>query len=804
MLCANPYEWRAVTNLLPFLQCSPFIGANVGANFDRTKNILYTGYTQFGAAQQLNYLGVQVSIGPFGNFPRIMNQSLPYEVQEHKILNPNGSYVQNKFTWSHTALPVKVKFLKIPKFYCIVTNILFDGLSAENDISDIYKSIMNEIQQHAPPTENDVPENNSDEYFDNTYVNYRIGRIDDELTWSQAPLTNSLGANIFLSNDYLTALNTLGQLPADVLPTTTQEGAYAICAVSVPNPNQGGGFVPIQTVTYCAYETLNQEETNEAQNRDILCFRYFPRVVPGKRITAQALYNGEIDWLKGIQPADPNSDYSTVPQGMSFKEYEIIFDNAYKNKNNGFGMGLIPVFWVTHPNVHMRKLPFVAYISKGTQNDGGLGRSFPCPYKGEFIGLGTSPSFTQNKLSIAVNTGQINKGEYNQGVNASTQSPNNPDIVATDVYAYQPTISIGAVDPVIQFDNSFSRFSLSKFHTPLQRGNGVFQLLNPSPADDAADIIESFQSTPAAVSKRLFPKYFDGSAYQDDIYDPQNPGTFNVMPFPFITATDQPYPLISAQAGIGILEMSIPNSRNEYLPLNPWSYTLFEASLFQKMGFSLNQLLPLCGYVNTQLNSFKFNQYCGPKHSIYLQSQNMMRPITTNAIISSSEAISLVKGFSRPIEETVAIPLNTYNLGMANLQASTQANSDSIFALQLPEKSVFPYLVLHSNFQESCGLQYYGGGDGAQLIPAFAQLLCNLQVDDYIFSFQSTFEFIVKKPYVLTNLESKICFPNSRLAYSILGPNSGLCYRIDKLGIPPSITEKKPITPVNEKKGGSV
>ena len=56
---------------------------------------------------------------------------------------------------------------------------------------------------------------------------------------------------------------------------------------------------------------------------------------------------------------------------------------------------------------------------------------------------------------------------------------------------------------------------------------------------------------------------------------------------------------------------------------------------------------------------------------------------------------------------------------------STNVNSEQMYALSLPQKLSFPYLVLRSNIATPCGLQYIGGPNGQQLLPAVSYLMTN-------------------------------------------------------------------------------
>jgi hypothetical protein len=220
--------------------------------------------------------------------------------------------------------------------------------------------------------------------------------------------------------------------------------------------------------------------------------------------------------------------------------------------------------------------------------------------------------------------------------------------------------------------------------------------------------------------------------------------------------------------------------------LTPWDYHAFENTLFYKLGFRLNQLLPLCGQRQTQFNSFNHNNEFGIDSNIGFQCFNQVKPVTTNAYISSSEQPAFVIGFGSQsladgaiTTEAINLPLPAYNLGVNYRNSATQANSDSLIAFALPNKVTFPYLVLYSNIQSPCGFQYIGSSNGKQLLSAISYLSTNYTVADYAYSFRSDLVFTVTKPYTITDIISAIHLPNGKFAENILGENSAVMYRID-------------------------
>ena len=72
--------------------------------------------------------------------------------------------------------------------------------------------------------------------------------------------------------------------------------------------------------------------------------------------------------------------------------------------------------------------------------------------------------------------------------------------------------------------------------------------------------------------------------------------------------------------------------------------TNFKNTLLFKLGFSLEQLLPLLGLTQNDFNRGNHNKYLELDANVSDKMQNMVRPFTTNAYVSGAIVPSLVKG----------------------------------------------------------------------------------------------------------------------------------------------------------------
>ncbi len=273
-----------------------------------------------------------------------------------------------------------------------------------------------------------------------------------------------------------------------------------------------------------------------------------------------------------------------------------------------------------------------------------------------------------------------------------------------------------------------------------------------------------------------------------------------VRPYAYIQQDSSPYLFNSAQAGIGILGTNVVKANGiSRIPLTNTDYTLFEGSMFFKLGFELNQILPLFSQVQTQYDNILYNKFAGPTKSAFQAYNNMVYPVTTNSLNSTSVVPASVGGFGTGSAQSAKSFPNTlmpmFNLGGVWTQGAVSANSDSILASRLPTRLSFPYLVLRSNIATPCGNQYIGGPNGQQLLPAVSYLMTSYASDDFFYNYRSDLVFTVNRPYVLTEIISSIHFPNGKLATDILGLNTAVIYRIDFAPrvpqIPQQVQEKK-------------
>ena len=209
-LCGNPFEWRGVTKIVPMLQYRPFCDTTIaaqGANWNYQHQSVYTGTTAINQGSNefinlnrrvaANGSAVQMDIGEYGDLPCLLERpragrstikDKPYQglwwitdgtgsgtstggvTGPHRLQNkPYGQWYPDASNVYETLAP--------EKYDIILTNIIFDGQVS----NEIWNDLATDIKGHKETTTgNDTLTSQSKEFFDNTFVNWKIGRLDDQ------------------------------------------------------------------------------------------------------------------------------------------------------------------------------------------------------------------------------------------------------------------------------------------------------------------------------------------------------------------------------------------------------------------------------------------------------------------------------------------------------------------------------------------------------------------------------------------------------------------------------------------------
>ena len=462
--------------------------------------------------------------------------------------------------------------------------------------------------------------------------------------------------------------------------------------------------------------------------------------------------HAQVEKLEGFIPENNANAVETPTHNFNTQSFfQLTNPLTSQNESMQFSIdndvAIVPVFLKNTDNIinifgsDAIGVPFCAFISVSFNNNAKVP-----PIFNEYFG--PSPSLHDNLISKIVTTQKVQttKGTYNTGTNP------------TD---YMPYCMIGADDPVFEFDNS--RFKISGFHTGVRASNGTFQ--NPLGKLDSSTTSKEKPSNPQADEISL---QQNGNEAMISVYS----ASTNIPVAPLNVAQNvRPFPEISSQAGIGLIDiLAIRKERSNALTdtiLNVDSKLDYKGTLFDKLGFDIEQLHPPINFAeNHQFNRSNYNKFVGRDKSLLQKQENMLYPFTTNAYISGSEQIGMVKNVKG--SEMV-------NLGATNTFQGvfTNAESDELVARQLPKKLDFSYLVVYSNIIPNTN--YYSAQ--SVKVPAMAYVTRSFTTGDFFFSSENP-TYIVDKPYIITNFETRIVLPNG--ADAEIDDNSTIIYKIVK------------------------
>mgnify|MGYP003669147713 FL=1 len=454
-----------------------------------------------------------------------------------------------------------------------------------------------------------------------------------------------------------------------------------------------------------------------------------------------------------------NKDVLHLPVNTHFSLTDSKGRYYSQELSKDLNIAIIPVFYKQSelvvnggdiPN-SLKDIPFCAFVSAQTLKPASnVTQRLPLPFKGEFFGR--SPSFYDNQLAKVVSTQKTFTTLTTDTTPVKTY-PEGDIEINTRTYQYMTYCMIGADNPSISFDDTYGRFTVNGFHTSVRAGNGVFQSISAAQNEQAQT--ESI------------------CAYSRDVAICGTAGdTGEVLEYSAIVQNLTRNPIISSQSGIAIQDMFLYTKGGQPItssPLNPRTPINYEGSLFSKLGFQLEQLVPYYGRRQSNFNRGTYNQYLGTDSTFVDKYDTMVYPFTTDAYISAADQLSMV---------TNARDYPMLNLG-GNAPDQTifiNAVSDSLVAVNLPSKLDYSYLIIYSNIVQNT--QFYGGGNGQQKIPAMAYVSRNYSTGDFFFGQPTSWTYTADKEYIITEFDTNITLPNGLPAP--IENNSSIIYKITK------------------------
>ena len=691
----------------------------------------------------------------------------------------------------------------------VVTNIIVNGSTKqilESTFQDYYFVYNKDVGTLNPE---------NPEFQQGLALELNFGRLDDQQTEQfdpdnpdNAEGNTYAGLEVNIPTNYWSFFKT--QLPTILPGDTAANGSYywsgyqyehrVDAQVTQPKP----AAPDYSDAQY--YTALNPSLTGTSRCDE---GRWYAEYYLPPSYTPEQAYNGQIPAPTGQTrfQVEPNTDLKAL---YTFERYKTeIWDNIPVGKN-GMKLAMLPVCWKTSAGVEGADYWFgrsgyfnfyYAWIYKARKppdfedgsvpvTDAQYNVAFPqpLPLPGEYVGL--SPSEITCDLAQLVSTQKTSQTAVYPPQPLANGLPSTTGVFDVTPSQYVPYSFVGATDPLIKFDDTQGKFGISQLHTPLKSGNGTFQIpsIPQSTEPNITQAAAHFKKSMISKSIRNgFFKLNNGQVEQRN----------------FNNVVSQSNTIINAQSGVALIGLGLIGESFTSIPLAPeFNSEFYQDSLYDKMGFSLEQLLPVFGTSQAQFNRANYNKYLGFGNGVdyYKKDNNMVKPFTTNAFISSTLmlAFSRIIGFTDipvkqgsppafpdPNNAAFFSPVPAFNLGCLppNIEANVQCESDSLIAAGLPKKLSYPYLVVRTNLV--LNPDYIGGQSGYEKLPAIAYITRNYSEGDYFYSFTTNWNFTVDMPYVVSNIVTDIRLPNGRPAP--IDNNSSVIYKINKLRRLPDI-----------------
>ena len=399
-------------------------------------------------------------------------------------------------------------------------------------------------------------------------------------------------------------------------------------------------------------------------------------------------------------------------------------------------------------------------------------------------------------------------GVYDQGTTTPGSRTGDyyfaPDTMCGATHRYASFIYIGADQPECTFEGeAYGRFSLKYLHSACRTGNGPWQWIAETENDQAlteSAFVNSKQSMISCTAERYaYGKYAVAGSTNPPggwhYHAGEKWQRISTESWYDITQRSPPPQVITSQSGISILSLSSPTKEQAiartpveegWVVTDSWHPNLFEGTLFHRMGFNCEQLLPLYGQPNSSFNRSTAASQLGFDGPSAIEKYNtMVQPLTTNGYVFSDLDIGIA-------QNVLEYPMQ--NLGIARTsQAITNVESDLLLAKDLPFKLSYPYLVVYSDIVPK--VSYYGGPRGmTQSLPALAFIGRSYDSSDYVYAFATDWAKTITKSFVLNHFSVSIRTPNGLPAQ--LDENSSIIFEIQRrLQLPP------PLPPAGETAG---
>lgn len=617
----------------------------------------------------------------------------------------------------------------IPANSPIVTNMVWN----EENLQRIAKNFR-KAEEYLGDITNKV-DTDSFDYTDRLSVNLDLGMYDDEFS-TQGDLTRNYTTKVPYAKQRL-KFNTF----YDAI------GGQTACEVAVDQVANGCvGFQRGRTV---------EEVTNDGQQLSSIWVKsrfsggstYVGGLATTEFMTANAQNTSKFDTNNFTTDQIFNSTWTDTDGNP-----QTVHDAFLRAKE--LDIMVVPVFGLSNnPNFMYNTIPFIAFVNMLQSSSTAewkpsdpYGGGWKCDFYNSTFGtqLGFDPSFTRNEAVCSLSP------------MGGTSTPN---ITKRD---YMNLNYIGAVNPSINFDPALSRFAISNFNTQTTLSNGLLTDLpqtidaNATPEQPVIKINRRGQICPQRQ------KWLG-----DFGTDVENANV--VARGQFDQALQKEGTIFDSQSGISIETIKFINSSNVETEIDNTNDDLFNYSLLDKMGFQLQQLLPVFGGEQaTFTNDFIYQVI---QNTYQQQFNNTIKPMTTGSYVSSAEIQTLSTNSSN-------MPM--YDLGVDDgRQVVPSINAGFLTAFNLPTKLTYPYLCVYSSLPSGgVDTEWIGGGDGHSKTSCMGYLTRNENEGDFFYTTGTTFNFTATKDFTISEVETDLRLPDG--SRPKLEPQSCVIYKITK------------------------
>lgn len=446
-----------------------------------------------------------------------------------------------------------------------------------------------------------------------------------------------------------------------------------------------------------------------------------------------------------------------------------------------------------------KDVPFICFISKEKQLQNGALQL--TPYEGEMIGL--SRSLQNNKWGHIMTTKPSDLPQLATGIDGMsfnntltsgtpfgtrTLKDFNNNFNEADPLHYSQNIMVGSENVNFSFDTDLARISLKEMNTAMQQGQNLSDRLRYEDyrsVPDGADIEKKDSEANTQVVKINPRKYSVNSSKYGSSFDyldnnrisfhyPFNCG--KILPqdpqIPvktlFYLANQQGEGIFSSQTGIGLLNLYVGKQDGTYQKLTLDNKYEYKNTLFDKLGFKLDQLINKYGNQNSYFNRHNQNLYIDNNKNALNKYNSLTSPLTNNAYIDGTLNTTLDSA-----------SIWNFPIGKLGLTGTETVNSsylpDELIAENKPSKYDYSHILLYSDIVPKYD---YIGTNQSLAIPCIAHLDRQYETGDFQFGEAGTFRYIIDFPMTLSEINVDLRLADGRPAP--IDENSTIIFRIDK------------------------